>query len=98
MICFLSVKERVEPDPNQVSSAKQDLLDTFRNRPWVILFCATLMIFIMLVVRGGSLTFYMQNYVDGDAMSAFLAKMGLMKSEGVAPAGFRAVAIYCPIL
>lgn len=91
LICFLSVKERVEPDPDQVSSAKQDLLDTFRNRPWVILFCATLMIFIMLVVRGGSLTFYMQNYVDGDAMSAFLAKMGLMKTEGVTPTGFRVV-------
>ena len=91
VLCFLSVSERVEPDPDQVSSPRQDMTDTFRNRPWVILFCATLMIFIMLVVRGGSLTFYMQHYVDGDAMSAFLARMGLMINEGAAPTGFLVV-------
>lgn len=91
VICFFSVKERVQPDPDQVSSPKQDMADALKNKPWLILFFATLMIFIMLVVRGGSLTFFMQNCVDQTALGDFFLKLGLQKSEGVEPSGFGAV-------
>jgi GPH family glycoside/pentoside/hexuronide:cation symporter len=79
---FLSVKERVQPDPDQVSSPKQDLKDAFANRAWVVLFFATLMIFVMLVVRGGSMMFYIADYVDTDAMVTFLLNLGLVKPAG----------------
>jgi len=78
VVAFLSARERVQPDPNQHTSAKQDLLDTLKNKPWVVLFCATLMIFIMLVVRGGSLPFFMDAYVDREAMYAFLTNLNLV--------------------
>ncbi len=91
VVCFFSVKERVQPDPNQETSAKQDMLDTLKNRPWMILFCATMMIFIMLVVRGGSLNFYMEAYVSRAAMGDFLQGLGLQRSADVEPQGFRAV-------
>ena len=78
LVSFISVKERVQPDPNQKSSPKQDMLDTFKNTPWVILFCATLMIFIMLVVRGGSLALYMQTYVSPEALTKFLTDWGFV--------------------
>ena len=91
VICFFSVKERVAPDPKQQSSPKQDMLDTFKNRPWVILFSATLMIFIMLVVRGGSMPVFMEHIADPDAMGSFIGSMGLQQVEGVAPTGFRKV-------
>jgi glycoside/pentoside/hexuronide:cation symporter, GPH family len=89
VLCFFSVKERVEPDPDQQSSARQDLLDTFKNRPWIILFCATLMIFIMLVVRGGTMPIYMGQFADPQAMADVIGRMGLQSAEeGVAPVGF----------
>lgn len=71
-ISFLASKERVQPDPEQKSSARDDMRDVLKNKPWLILFAATLIIFITLVVRGGSLTFFMNSYVDHDAMFAFL--------------------------
>jgi glycoside/pentoside/hexuronide:cation symporter, GPH family len=78
IVCFFSVKERVQPDPNQQSTVKQDMHDTFNNRPWRILFFATLMIFVMLVVRGGSLPFFMDYYVSRDAMYRFLDNWNLV--------------------
>ncbi len=88
VLCFFSVRERVTPDPDQQSSARQDMLDTFKNRPWVILFSATLMIFIMLVVRGGSMPLFMERIADRQALADFVGGMGLQQVEGVAPVGF----------
>jgi Na+/melibiose symporter-like transporter len=87
VICFFSVRERVVPDPNQQSSARQDMLDTFRNRPWVIMFSATLMIFIMLVVRGGSMPLFMEHIADKQALADLIGSMGLQRVEGAAPTG-----------
>ena len=81
IICFFSVRERVTPDPKQKSSAKQDMLDTFKNRPWVILFSATLMIFVMLAVRGGTLPVFVEHYVNPDAMEEFIDSIGLCINE-----------------
>ncbi len=84
-ITFVSTKERVEPDPAQQSSVKQDIKDLFKNKPWVILFAATLAIFVMLVVRGGSLAFFMEECVDQGAMFTFLQQFNLvMPADGVA--------------
>jgi len=84
-VTFLASRERVEPDPEQVSSVKQDVKDLFKNRPWVILFAATLAIFVMLVVRGGSLAFFMEHCVDQGSMFAFLQGFNLvMPADGVA--------------
>ena len=91
VISFFSVRERVSPDPDQKSSPKQDMLDTFKNRPWVIMFSATLMIFIMLVVRGGSMPIFMEHFPDREAMGHFIGSMGLRRVDGVALTGFRKV-------
>jgi len=88
VICFFSVKERVKPDPEQHSSARQDVLDAFTNRPWVILFSATLMIFIMLVVRGGSMPLFIKHIADRQALADFMGGMGLQRVEGTEPNGF----------
>ncbi|EDY83323.1 sugar (Glycoside-Pentoside-Hexuronide) transporter subfamily [Verrucomicrobiia bacterium DG1235] len=84
LFAFLAAKERVQPDPKQQASARQDVKDAFANKPWRILFFATLMIFIMLVVRGGSLTFFMNEYVDHEAMFGFLLNANLVTpADGV---------------
>jgi glycoside/pentoside/hexuronide:cation symporter, GPH family len=89
VITFFSVKERVQPDPNQHSSVKQDLADAFSNRPWVILFVATLSIFVMLAVRGGSLPLFTQFVVDHAALGDFLHNIGFVQIAGSEPTGMQ---------
>ncbi|MGC6424099.1 MAG: MFS transporter [Lentimonas sp.] len=82
-ITFFSVKERVRPDPNQKTSVKRDMLDCFTNKPWVLLFTATLIIFIVLAMRGGAMTLFTQYYVDQDALHAFVSHFGVVVEPGV---------------
>lgn len=65
VIAFLSSKERVQPDPQQKTSLRQDLADLFSNRPWVVLFLATLFYFIAILVRGNVMLPYFR-YVAGN--------------------------------
>ncbi|MFP5204143.1 MAG: MFS transporter, partial [Acidobacteriota bacterium] len=66
VIAFFSTKERVQPDPQQKTSLGQDLADLFRNRPWVVLFLATLFYFAAIVIRGNVMLPYFR-YVAGNA-------------------------------
>jgi glycoside/pentoside/hexuronide:cation symporter, GPH family len=52
LIAFAVTKERIQPDPQQKTSLAQDLSDLFKNRPWVMLFFATLFYFAAIVIRG----------------------------------------------
>jgi glycoside/pentoside/hexuronide:cation symporter, GPH family len=82
IIAFFASKERVQPDPAQQSSVKQDVADLKRNRPWIVLFLATLAIFIMLSVRGGSLPLFYQHVVDNNTLYGFLTHFGVVVAPG----------------
>ena len=86
-VVFLAVRERVEPDPNQKTSVKTDLRDVLHNRPWVVLFSATLLIFTMLAFRGGSLYYFFTYNIDRGAMLGFLESLGLVLPEGDTASG-----------
>ena len=45
IVAFFATKERIQPDPQQKTDLGQDLSDLFKNRPWVVLFLATLVLF-----------------------------------------------------
>jgi GPH family glycoside/pentoside/hexuronide:cation symporter len=66
IIAFLSTKERVQPDPQQTTSLRQDLGDLFKNRPWIVLFLATLFYFMAIVIRGNVMLPYFR-YIAGNA-------------------------------
>ena len=66
IIAFFSTKERIQPDPQQKTSLGQDLSDLFKNRPWVVLFLATLFYFAAIVIRGNVMLPYFR-YVAGNA-------------------------------
>lgn len=66
IIAFVVSKERIQPDPQQKTSLSQDLSDLFKNRPWVVLFLATLFYFMAIVVRGNVMLPYFR-YLAGDA-------------------------------
>lgn len=77
-ITFFSVKERVKPDPSQPTSIQNDIADCFTNKSWVLLFAATLIIFVVLAMRGGAMTLFTQYYVDQEALHAFIANFGVV--------------------
>jgi glycoside/pentoside/hexuronide:cation symporter, GPH family len=66
VIAFFATKERIQPDPQQKTSLGQDVADLFQNRPWVVLFLATLFYFAALAVRGSVMLPYFR-YLSGNA-------------------------------
>ena len=76
-ITFLTTRERIQPDPKQKTSAKQDFSDLARNGPWIAMFILTLAHFIVLAMRGGTLFYFFQYYLDADKLFQFLQGVGL---------------------
>src|SRR5450631_636209 len=77
VIAFLTTKERIQPDPQQKSSLTQDLSDLFKNRPWVILFLATLFYFTAILVRGNVMLPYFRFVVGNVDLFAWFNGFGL---------------------
>ncbi len=65
IIAFLATKERIQPDPRQKTALRQDLSDLFANRPWIVLFLATLFYFAAIVIRGNVMLPYFR-FVAGN--------------------------------
>jgi len=86
-ITFLSTKERIQPDPRQKSSARQDFSSLLGNGPWKALFILTLMHFTVLAMRGGTLFYYFQYYVNSGTLFQLLQRLGLTAATGGAGAG-----------
>jgi len=89
LITFLSTKERIQPDPRQKSSPRQDFGSLLGNGPWKAMFILTLVHFAVLAMRGGTLFYYFQYYVDPGRLFGLLQGLGLTNaSGGVANAGW----------
>lgn len=76
IITFLTTKERVVPHVEQKSSIKDDLGDLFKNLPWVIMLVATILVFMMLSLKSGSLIYYFENYLSEEHLASFLDGSG----------------------
>jgi Na+/melibiose symporter-like transporter len=77
LVTFLATRERIHPDPKQESSARKDLGQLLKNGPWIAMFILTLSHFIVLAMRGGTMVYYFQYYVDNGRLFDFLQKLGL---------------------
>lgn len=82
VIAFLSTKERIAPPPSQEVNVKKDVKELVANIPWRAMFVLTLFIFITLAMWGSAMSFYFQNYIDQDALYAFLGNLGLVDTAG----------------
>lgn len=87
-ITFFTTKERVVPTAKQKSSVKQDLLDLFKNRPWIIMLVLTTLVFITLALKGGMYIYYFENFVSKPHLASFLESIGFSNLEDVAGYGF----------
>lgn len=77
IVTFLSTRERIQPDPRQKSDARRDFSTLVRTGPWVAMFVLTLSHFIVLAMRGGTLSYYFQYYVSQDKLYGLLDQVGL---------------------
>ena len=85
LITFATTKERIKPEPQQKSSAKEDFACLFQNNPWKVMFFMTLVHFCILSFRGGALYNYYHHYADKGALYDWVQKLGLTAPAG-APA------------
>lgn len=76
LITFLSTKERIVPSKEDEASFSDSLKDLFRNRSWIVLFLATLFIFITLCFRGNMIYMYFTRYFDSAQLQDFMSKLG----------------------
>jgi GPH family glycoside/pentoside/hexuronide:cation symporter len=77
IIAFLATKERIQPDPQQKTSLRQDLSDLFKNRPWVVLFLTTLFYFTAILVRGNVMLPYFRFVAGNVNLYAWFNGFGL---------------------
>ena len=74
LISFLSVRERVQPDPEQVTSLRKDLQDLMGNKPWIILFLVSLSALIYIAIRSADIAYFFKYYLNREAgMGTFMA-------------------------
>ncbi len=91
LITFASTRERVPTPPGQQSSLRADLKNVFTCRPWIVMFVLTLLVFTMLVVRGSSLNYFFQYYLNQGTLRDLLAHFGLANLGSGPVTGWRAV-------
>ena len=77
VVTFLSTRERIQPDPHQKSDPRRDFSALLKTCPWVAMFVLTLSHFIVLAMRGGTLSYYFQYYVNQDRLYSLLDSLGL---------------------
>lgn len=87
LITFATTKERIKPDPAQKTSAREDFGNLAKNGPWIAMFLLTLAHFIVLAMRGGTMYYYFQYYVDKGQIFQLLQTLGLADPAGTGGLG-----------
>lgn len=76
LITFLTTKERILPIVEEKTTVSQDIHDLLKNLPWLIMLIVTVLVFINLSLKGGAYIYYFENYLDQNALAAFLDGIG----------------------
>ena len=77
LVTFLTTRERIQPDPKQKSSPREDFADLLKNGPWIAMFIITLAHFIVAAMRGGTMLYYFEYYMSRDSLFGLLQNLGL---------------------
>jgi GPH family glycoside/pentoside/hexuronide:cation symporter len=68
VITFVTTRERVYPPQGQKNPLKQDLVDLFTNRPWLLIAAATVFQLIYIVIRNGAIMYYFKYFVQNQQL------------------------------
>ncbi len=71
VITFSSTRERVKPIKEEKTPFKQDLIDLFTNKPWVLIAIATIFQLMYNVMRNGNIMYYFKYFVLDQQMVFF---------------------------
>lgn len=77
VVAFLTTKERIQPNPEQKNSLKQDFADLLANKPWVILFLTTLFYFAAVCIRGNAMLPYCKLFAGDENLFSWMNGFGL---------------------
>ncbi|HEX5870128.1 MAG TPA: MFS transporter [Longimicrobium sp.] len=76
VITFSTTRERILPPPDQEQNVRRDFADLGRNRPWLVMFVLTLILFITLALRGGTVFYYFRYYVGRESLFSMFNVLG----------------------
>ncbi len=75
-ITFASTKERIQPAPGQKSSVARDFGDLTKNGPWLAMFILTIVLFVTLALRGGTVLYYFKYYLGRENLFSLFNVLG----------------------
>lgn len=78
IISFLSVRERVKPDPSQKSKLKDDLKDLVSNKPWIILAGVCVATLVYVAIRSAVVMYYFKYYIQNEAAAGPFMVIGTL--------------------
>jgi GPH family glycoside/pentoside/hexuronide:cation symporter len=82
---FASTRERIAPLPQARSAVRQDVMDLLGNKPWLVLFVLALVIMVTIVMRSGTLVYYLKYYVSRPELTGlFLGSYSAALAVGAA--------------
>ena len=87
IITFATTRERILPPAEQKTEPKKDFANLLKNGPWIAMFVLTLVHFIFVAMRGGTMFYYFNYYVDSARLLAFLEGLGLPQATAAQPDG-----------
>ncbi len=82
VLTFVSTRERIQPPPQQKIAVKQDFGNLLKNGPWIAMFIVTLAHFIVAAMRGGTVLYYFEYYINHDRLFDALQSLGLTQAGG----------------
>ncbi|WP_051412456.1 MFS transporter [Pseudoxanthomonas sp. J35] len=87
--CFATVfgttRERIQPVAVARHAVRQDIADLLRNRPWLVLFVLALVIMVTIVMRSGTLVYYLKYHVERPELTGlFLGTYSVALAVGAA--------------
>jgi GPH family glycoside/pentoside/hexuronide:cation symporter len=75
-VTFASTRERIAPAPDQRTSVRQDFADLTRNPPWIVMFVLTIVLFVTLALRGGTVLYYWKYYAGRENLFSLFNVLG----------------------
>jgi glycoside/pentoside/hexuronide:cation symporter, GPH family len=87
VITFATTRERIQPPASQALEPKKDFSNLLKNGPWIAMFVLTLVHFVFVAMRGGTMFYYFNYYVDSARLLTFLEGLGLPQATAAQPDG-----------
>jgi sugar (glycoside-pentoside-hexuronide) transporter len=84
LVTFAFTRERVGMRRGPPSSLREDLVELLHNGPWRALFALSILIYIQLALRSGSMLYFFTHYVDMENVLGRIDNFSVFNGVGLA--------------